>query len=125
MTMPRPLGPLQLRLLGALRHHGREASLQSLAAFAAGLIPDLGTRPPAQAFATWAQYTATARAVAALRRRHFIDTRMAASTRGRMMWPPATEGRPRPVWQFRNPTRLLYVKMTPACMNGGEHGAEV
>ncbi len=122
--MPRTLGPLQLRLLDALRHHGREASLGSLAAFAAGLIPDLGTRPPAQAFASWAQYTATARAVANLRRRHFIDTRMVASTRGRLVWPLAADGRPRPIWQFRNPTRLLYVKMAPAPMNGSKH-AEV
>ena len=32
-------GPVQLKLLHALRRHGREATLESLAAFAAGLIP--------------------------------------------------------------------------------------
>src|SRR5580765_6767566 len=37
----KPLGPLQRRLLAALIRHGRDASLQSLAELAAGLIPTL------------------------------------------------------------------------------------
>jgi hypothetical protein len=112
---PRPLGPLQLRLLDALRHHRREASLGSLAALAAGLIPDLGdARLPAHRGVSPARYSAVARAVAALRRRGLIETRMAGSTRGRMTWLPAPDGRRRPVWQFRNPTRRLHVKLAPA-----------
>ena len=123
--MTRPLGPLQLRLLDALRRHGRETSLGSLAAFAARLIPDIGARLPAHVAASRPQYSAVARAVAALRRRGLIETRMAGSTCGRMTWLPAPDGRCRAVWQFRNPTRRLHVKLAPALVNGSEHGAEI
>jgi hypothetical protein len=80
--MPRTLGPLQLRLLDALRRHGRETNLGSVAAYAAGLTSDLGTRLLPHQGPSWAQYSATARAVAALRRRGLIQTRMAAPRAG-------------------------------------------
>jgi hypothetical protein len=124
-TMPRTPGPLQLKLLAALRRDGRESSLGALAAFAAGLIPDLGTRLPAQQGPSRAQYSAAARAVAALRRRGLIQTRMVASTRGRMLWLPAADGRPCPVWRFRNPTRSLFVKPASASSKRIEDVAEV
>jgi len=118
--MSRALGPLQQRLLNALRRHGRETNLGALAAFAAGAIPDLVTRPPAHQGPSRAQYSAASRAVAALRRRGLVQTRMAASTRGRNLWLPATDGRLRPLWQFRNPTRRLFVKLAPDSPNGTE-----
>jgi len=116
--MPHTPGPLQLRLLAALRRHGRETNLTSLAAFAAGLIPDLATRPPAQTGASPAQYSAVARAVAALRRRGLVQARMVGSMRGHMVWLPAADGRRRPVWRFQNPTRCLFVRLAPASSNG-------
>jgi hypothetical protein len=119
------LGPLQQRLLHALRRHGRETNLGALAAFAAGAIPDLGTRLSAHQAPSRAQYNATSRAVAALRRRGLIETRMAASTRGQITWLPPVDGRPRSVWRFRNPTRRLFVKLAPDSPNGTEYVAEL
>jgi len=121
----RGLGPLQQRLIHALRRHGHETNLGALAAFAAGAIPDLGTRLPAHQAPTRAQYSATARAVAALQRRGLIQTRMAVSTRGRITWLPPVDGRPRSVWRFRHPTRRLFVKLAPASPNGVENVAEI
>jgi hypothetical protein len=71
-TMPRTTGPLQRKILAALRRHGREAPLEDLAALAANLIADLDLRPPYGRAPSAAQYKATARAVAALRRRGLV-----------------------------------------------------
>jgi hypothetical protein len=70
----RPLGPLQTRLLAALRRHGRETTLERLAALSAGLIPNLDARPPYGQAPTRSQYVSAARAVATLRRRGLIRT---------------------------------------------------
>lgn len=102
-----PLGPLQKRLLDALRRHGRNCSLQSLAALAAGIIPDLNACPPFGWMPPRAGYVATARAIAALRRRGLVTTRMIGTTKGRIEWP--TDGKP--VWRFRNPSTRLVVSL--------------
>jgi len=70
-----PLGPLQTRLLDALRARAGYMSLPHLAAFAAGLAaldgPYLGTpRPPASLYAS------TARGVKTLRRRGLVESRL-------------------------------------------------
>lgn len=78
--MPRPLGPLQNKLLAALRRHGRDTTLEGLAALSAGLIPDLDARPPYGRAPTRSEYVSTARAVAALRRRGLIHTEVAATS---------------------------------------------
>jgi hypothetical protein len=104
--MPRPLGPLQHRLLLALRRHGRKASLQILAALAAGLINDLDTRPPYRWVPRRATYVAVARAVAVLRRRGLVDTTMTGTANGRLEWPQKSH----PVWRFRHPGKRLIVR---------------
>ena len=108
--MSQRLGPLQIRLLHALHQHGRETSLQSLAALAAGIIPELRSRPPARVLPGLATYKAVARAVAALRRRGLINTRMIGAARGQIVWQRGPGGTTAPRWQFRNPTRRLFVK---------------
>jgi hypothetical protein len=110
--MPRRPGPLQLTLLHALRRHGRETSLESLAAFAAGLIPNLDARPPLGRAPARAQYVATARAVAALRHRGLIETRTIGTKKGRILWLPDANGRVLPAWVFRHPGKRLLVRAT-------------
>jgi hypothetical protein len=102
----RGLGPLQRRLLHALRRHGRDTSLQSLAALASGLIPDLGTRPPYGGRTPHSRYVSVARAVAALRRLGLVDTQMAGTRKGRLEWSQNA----RPVWRFRHPSKRLIVR---------------
>jgi hypothetical protein len=106
------LGPLQTKLLTALRRHGHEVSLGSLAAFAAGLIPDLKARPPYGRAPRRATYVAVARAVAGLRRRGLVSTTMAGTTRGRLEWRQTGDGKVRPVWRFRHPGKRLLVRPT-------------
>jgi hypothetical protein len=110
--MPRGLGPLQLKLLTALRRHGREATLGSLAALAAGLSPNLNARPPYGRAPSRAQYVSVARAVAALRRRGLVHTTMAGTKRGCLEWPRSAAGAARPVWRFRHPGKRLIVRAT-------------
>ena len=104
------LGPLQLKLLHALHRHGRETSLESLAALAVGLIPDLATRPPKEPLPRRATYVAVARAIATLRRRGLVHTEMAGTARGRLEWPQNATGAARPVWRFRHPGKRLIVR---------------
>jgi hypothetical protein len=105
-SLSRPLGPLQRRLLDALRRHAGQASLAALTAFVAGLIPDLNARPPEGRIPRRAVYVATARAVAALRRRGLVDTEIAGTAKGRLEWAPGA----RPLWRFRNPSTRLLVR---------------
>jgi hypothetical protein len=105
-SMSRPPGPLQRKLLGAMRRHGRATSLASLAALAAGLVPDLDTRPPYCWVPPRATYVSVARAVAGLRRRGLVDTEVAGTKKGRLEWPRNT----RPVWRFRHPGKRLIVR---------------
>jgi hypothetical protein len=108
--MPRGLGTLQLKLLTALRRHGRATNLESLAALAAGLTPDLDARPPYGRSPSRATYVATARAVAALRRRGLVQTKMVGTRRGRIEWiRMLPDGRPHPRFRFRNPSKYLLV----------------
>lgn len=108
--MSRTLGPVQLKLLHALRRHGREATLESLAAFAAGLIPNLEARSPYGRAPSRAQYVSVARAVAALRRRGLVRTETAGTARGRIEWTRTPAGTMRPVWRFRHPGKRLIVR---------------
>ena len=108
--MPMSLGPLQLKLLHALRRHGREASLVSLADIAAGLIPDRATRPPQEPLPRRATYVSVARAVATLRRRGLVHAEMAGTAIGRLEWPQNATGTVRPVWRFRHPGKRLIVR---------------
>jgi hypothetical protein len=104
------LGPLQLKLLHALHRHGRETSLESLAAYAAGLVPDLATRPPFVMVPRRSAYVSVARAITTLRRRGLVDTEMAGTARGRLEWPQNATGAARPVWRFRHPGKRLIVR---------------
>jgi hypothetical protein len=104
--MPRPLGPLQLKLLAALRRHGRATTLGNLTALAAGLILDLDTRPPYGWVPPRAAYVAVARAVAGLHRRGLVDTTMTGTAKGRLEWSQNA----RPVWRFRHPGKRLIVR---------------
>jgi hypothetical protein len=104
------LGPLQLKLLHALRRHGRETSLESLAAYAAGLIPDLATRPPHSPLPRRSTYVSVSRTVASLRRRGLVDTKVAGTANGRLEWPQNAPGAARPVWRFRHPGKRLIVR---------------
>ncbi len=105
-----PLGALQRRLLHAVRRHGSEASLESLAALAAGLIQDLGARPPQGRAPTRSQYVAVARAVASLRRRGLVEARIMGTAKGRLLWPRSASARLRPVWRFVHPGKRLLVR---------------
>jgi len=105
--MTAPLGPLQRRLLAALIRHGRECSLQSLAALASGIISDLSTRPPVGRVPPRATYVAVARAVAGLRRRGLVTARIVGTTKGSLEW---HLGAP-PVWRFRHPGKRLVVSL--------------
>jgi hypothetical protein len=87
-----PLGPLQVKLLQALRRYGCETSLESLAAYAAGLIPALGTRPPIVPGPRRATYVAVARAIATLRRRGLVHTEVIGTANGRLEWPRNVAG---------------------------------
>jgi len=107
--MSRGLGPLQLKLLAALRAHGQEASLEVLASFAASLIPDLGARLPYGRAPSRAKYVATARAVATLCRRGLVETETYGTTRGVIEWYRDECGVVRPKWRFRNPTKRVMV----------------
>src|SRR4051812_13517970 len=98
-----PLGPIQHKLLAALRRHGRDTTLESLAALSAGLIPDLNARPPYGRLPTRSQYASAARAVATLHRRGLIHTEVAGTARGRLEWPLNANAGLRPVWRFRHP----------------------
>jgi hypothetical protein len=106
----RPLGPLQQKLLTALRRHGRETTLEGLAAFAAGLIPDVQTRPPYGQAPTRSQYVSTARAVATLHRRGLVHTKVTGTARGRLEWPENGPPGARPIWRFRHPGKRLIVR---------------
>jgi hypothetical protein len=110
--MSRGLGKTQLKLLAALRHHGREARLESLAALSAGLIGDLGSRVPFGRAPSRSQYVATSRAVATLRRRGLVDVQGVGTKRGKMEWPRRPDGTVRPVWRFRNPSRYALVRVS-------------
>jgi hypothetical protein len=105
-----PFGSLQRLLLEALRRHGREASLQTLAMFAGAIIPDLGTRPPGGRAPSRARYVAVARAVAALRRRGLVQVERVGVVRGRIEWLPARGGRLQAKWHFLNPTTWIRVR---------------
>jgi hypothetical protein len=105
-AVSRPLGPLQLRLLDALRRHGRATNLQTLAALASGVSLDLEARPPHGWVPPRAMYVSVARAVAGLRRRGLVDTKVAGTKRGRLEWPQNA----RPVWRFRHPGKRLIVR---------------
>lgn len=107
--MPRSLGPLQLKLLYALRRHGREASLERLVAFAAGLVPNLDARPP-YGSPRRSTYVSVARAVATLRRRGLVETKAAGTRKGRIEWQRTPAGAARPVWRFRHPGWRLVVR---------------
>jgi hypothetical protein len=80
------LGPLQQTLLAALRRHGRAP--------------------------TRSQYVSAARAVATLRRRGLIHTRVAGVARGRLEWPRNGSGVARPTWRFKHPGKRLIVRLT-------------
>ena len=107
------MGPLQEKLLHALRRHGRETSLASLAAFAAGLVPDLSTRLSPDRVPSRAQYSATARAVAALKRRGLVATTTVGIAKGRIDWGSPKRWPPIPVWRFRNPSTRAIVHPLP------------
>jgi hypothetical protein len=109
-SMSRPPGPLQLKLLGAMRRHGRATSLGNLAALVLGLILDLEARPPYGWVPPRATYVSVARAVAGLRRRGLVDTEVAGTRKGRLEWPQNS----RPVWRFRHPGKRLIVR---ACVD--------
>ncbi len=93
-------------LLHALRRHGRATSLGNLAALAAGLISDLDTRPPYGWVPPRATYVSVGRAVAGLRRRGLVDTKVAGTRKGSLEWPQNS----RPVWRFRHPGKRLIVR---------------
>jgi hypothetical protein len=116
--MPRGPGSLQLKLLTALHRHGREATLGSLAALAAGLTLDLDARPPYGQAPSRAKYVAVARAVATLRRRGLVHTEMTGTKRGRLEWPRSAAGAARPVWRFRHPGKRLIVRATVDSLGG-------
>ncbi len=107
--MPRALGHIQLKILTALRRHGREARLDSLAAFVAGLIDDLGARLPYGRSPSRSQYVSAVRAVAALERRGLVETAVVGTAKGRMEW-RIEDGRLRAVWRFRHPGKRLIVR---------------
>jgi hypothetical protein len=109
-VMRHRISRLQQLLLDALRRHGRVASLESLAALAAGLIPNLDTRPPYGRAPARARYVAVARAVATLRRRGLVDARRTPTKRGRLEWQFGPVGRLRPVWRFSHPGTRLWVR---------------
>ena len=112
--MTAPLGPLQRRLLDALIRHGRDASLQSLAHYAAGIISTLDTRPPVGRVPGRSTYVATARAVAALRRRGIVTTRVVGTTKGSLEWP----ANGKPTWRFKNPSTRLMVSLVVETLDG-------
>jgi hypothetical protein len=111
--MTRHLGPLQQQLLHALRRHGREATLVSLAALAAGLVSDLQARLPLDRAPSRAQYSSTARAISALRRRGLVTTLTAGIAKGRIEWCSGDRWPPSPLWRFRNPSTRTLVRAVP------------
>jgi hypothetical protein len=106
------LGPLQLKLLAALRRHASESTLENLVAFAAGFVPDLATRPPINRKPPRAVYASTARAVAALRRRGLVQVRSSGTAKGRIQWLPTPSGRLHGIWRFRHPAWRLRIWAT-------------
>jgi hypothetical protein len=116
--MARPLGPLQQKLLAALRRHGRETTLGSLAALSAGFIPDLVDRPPCGRVPTRSEYVSVARSVAALRRRGLVHTEVAGTARGRLEWPRNGSAGARPVWRFLHPGKRLIVRLVVDSLGG-------
>lgn len=108
--MSRPLGPLQQKLLAALRRHGRDTTLESLAALSAGLIPDLNARPPFGRDPSRPKYVSVARAVSTLHRRGLVDVEVAGVARGCLEWPKNANAGARPAWRFRHPGKRLRVR---------------
>lgn len=74
--MSRGLGKLQRTLLEALTDYGREAGLSQLCFYVAGRTESLADDMPWRERYSAAQYKATARAVAGLRRRNLVVTRI-------------------------------------------------
>jgi hypothetical protein len=114
------LGPLQRLLLAALRRHGRNSSLRALTALAAGFATTLDSPLPDRV-PSRARYVSVARAVAALKRRGFVETELVGVAHGKIEWLPPRAGRLRSKWRFQHPTTRLSVRLVTAPEETHEH----